>query len=71
MSQSPYQQIAPVTGTTRLFGCIASPTDHVRAPMIFNQIFTEQGIDAVMVPVNIPPEQLQDGIKGLQALEKF
>ena len=71
MSQSPYQQIAPVTGTTRLFGCIASPTDHVRAPMIFNQIFTERGIDAVMVPVNIPPEQLQDGIKGLQSLGNF
>ena len=62
MSQSPYQQIAPVTGTTRLFGCIASPTDHVRAPMIFNQNFTERGIDA-LVPVNISPEQLQDGIR--------
>ena len=71
VSQSQYQPIAPVTGTTRLFGCIASPTDHVRAPMIFNQIFTERGIDAVMVPVNIPPAQLQQGIAGLQAMENF
>ena len=71
MSQPQYQNIAPVTGTTRLFGCIASPTDHVRAPMIFNQIFTELGIDAVMVPVNIPAERLQEAVQGLRALGNF
>ena len=71
MSQPQYQNIAPVTGTTRLFGCIASPTDHVRAPMIFNQIFTERGIDAVMVPVNIPAERLQEAVQGLRALRNF
>ena len=71
MTKPQYQPIAPVTGTTRLFGCIASPTDHVRAPMIFNQIFTERGIDAVMVPVNIPPEYVKEGVKGLQVLGNF
>lgn len=71
LSQSPYQQIAAVTGTTRLFGCIACPTAHVRAPMIFNQIFTERGIDAVMVPVEIPPQHLKEGVRGLQALTNF
>ena len=71
MSQSRYQTIAPVTGTTRLFGCIACPTDHVRAPMIFNQIFTEQNIDAVMVPIDIPPQHLEKAVKGLQALGNF
>lgn len=71
LSASPYQKIAPVTGTTRLFGCIACPTDHVRAPMIFNQIFTARGIDAVMVPVDIPPEHLKDGVNGLRALGNF
>ena len=60
-----------MTGTTRLFGCIACPTDHVRAPMIFNQLFTDRGIDAVMVPVAIPPQQLETGIRGLQALGNF
>tara|TARA_Y100000589_G_scaffold321541_1_gene353080 strand:- start:227 stop:1090 length:864 start_codon:yes stop_codon:yes gene_type:complete len=63
--------IRAVTGTTRLFGCIASPTDHVRAPMIFNKIFTERDINAVMVPVDIPAEQLVEGIKGLRALGNF
>ena len=39
--------------------------------MIFNSIFTSQKIDAVMVPVNIPPERLREGIQGLKALEAF
>ena len=28
-----------VTGTTRVFGTIAHPADHVRAPTVFNSIF--------------------------------
>ncbi len=66
-----HDSIRAVTGTTRLFGCIASPTDHVRAPMIFNRIFAERNIDAVMVPVDIPAEQLSEGIKGLKKLGNF
>ena len=66
-----YDAIRAVTGTTRLFGCIACPTVHVRAPMIFNRIFTERDIDAVMVPVDIPKEQLAEGIKGLKAIGNF
>ena len=66
-----HEAIKAVTGTTRLFGCIASPTNHVRAPMIFNRIFTERHIDAVMVPVDIPAEQLAEGIEGLRAFGNF
>ena len=66
-----HDAIRAVSGTTSLFGCIACPTDHVRAPMIFNRIFTERNIDAVMVPVDIPIEQLAEGIKGLKALGNF
>jgi shikimate dehydrogenase len=28
-----------ITGTTAVFGIIADPTDHVRAPMVFNPLF--------------------------------
>lgn len=66
-----HDAIRAVTGTTRLFGCIACPTDHVRAPMIFNRIFTERDIDAVMVPFEFPTERLAEGIKGLKALGNF
>ena len=66
-----HDAIRAVTGTTRLFGCIAFPTDHVRAPMIFNKIFTERDIDAVMVPVNIAAEHLAEGINCLKAIDNF
>ena len=66
-----HDSIRAVTGTTCLFGCIASPTDHVRAPIIFNRIFAERNIDAVMVPVDICTEQLAEGIEGLKAIGNF
>ena len=47
-----------ITGKTQLFGVIAHPVDHVRAPMVFNPVFEERGIDAVLVPVHILPEYL-------------
>ena len=43
----------PITGTTRVYGMIADPISHVRAPMVFNPVFEERGIDAVMVPLHL------------------
>lgn len=60
-----------INGKTMLFGCLAHPTSHVRAPTIFNQIFEERGIDAVMVPVDIEPKRLEEGIAGLQSMPNF
>ena len=71
MQQNMHDPIKAINGTTSLFGCIACPTDHVRAPIIFNSIFTKREINAVMLPVDISPEQLEEGIKGLKALKNF
>ncbi len=60
-----------ITGTTQIFGCIAYPSDHVRAPMIFNQIFAESGADKVMIPLSIPPSELAQSINGLRGLANF
>ena len=60
-----------ISGTTTLFGCIAHPVSHVRAPTIFNQIFAEAGQDAVMVPIDIKPENLASAIAGLCAIPNF
>ena len=48
----------PITGTTRLYGVIAHPIAHVQAPAVFNPIFAEKGIDAVMLPIHITPDAL-------------
>ena len=60
-----------ISGTTALFGCIAHPISHVRAPTIFNQIFAEAGQDAAMVPIDIKPENLACAIAGLCAIPNF
>ena len=60
-----------ITGTTAVFGIIADPTDHVRAPMVFNPLFVERGIDAVMVPLHVRPEDLAAAMAGLKAQANF
>ena len=58
----------PITGTTRVFGVIADPIAHVRAPMVFNPHFTDMGVDAVLVPLHIPEEKLDRCIRGLASM---
>jgi shikimate dehydrogenase len=57
--------IMHITGTTRLFFCIADPIDQVRAPEVFNSIFTRYGIDAAMVPLRVPAAQLEATLRAL------
>lgn len=60
-----------VTGATRVFGTIAHPADHVRAPMVFNPLFAERGLDHVMVPVDTPPEGLAGVVAAMRAMPNF
>ena len=32
-------------GSTKIYGCLADPIDHVKAPTIFSAIFKEKNID--------------------------
>ena len=57
-----------ITGNTKIFGVIADPIDHVRAPMVFNPVFADRGIDAVLVPFHITPDALELSIRGLAAM---
>ena len=60
-----------ITGTTKVFGVIAYPTDHVRAPMVFNQLFAERSLNHVMVPISVPPSDFKAMILALQAQSNF
>ena len=60
-----------VDGATRVFGVIAHPVDHVRAPMVFNPRFAAAGLPHIMVPINVPPENLALIINALRALPNF
>ena len=68
---TPTPRMPWVTGTTRFFGTIAHPADHVRAPMVFNPIFAERGLNHVMVPIDAPPEALARVVAALRAIPNF
>ena len=60
-----------IDGTTRVFGVISHPADHVRAPMVFNPYFAESNLRHVMVPIDVPPCKLEVVIAGLRAIPNF
>ena len=58
-------------GSTKIYGCIADPIDHVKAPTIFTAIFKEKNIDAVMVPIHVKKDNLENVITSLKKIKNF
>lgn len=71
----PQQDGAPkhseITGRTRVLGILAHPTEHVKAPPGINRIARERGKDAVMVPMDISPDDLPGFVESLRTLKSF
>jgi shikimate dehydrogenase len=57
-----------ITGSTRVFFILGDPVAQVRAPEVYNRLFAEHGIDAVLVPLKLPaaalPGFLEHGLKA-------
>ncbi len=49
-----------ISGTTRVFLILGDPVAQVRAPEAFNHLFAAHGIDAVLVPANVPAAELHN-----------
>ena len=58
-------------GSTKIYGCLADPINHVKAPTIFTSIFKEKNIDAVMVPIHVNNENLENVITSLKTIKNF
>ena len=58
-------------GTTKIYGCIADPIDHVKAPTIFTSIFKSKNIDAVMIPLKVSSNDLSNLIQTLKKIDNF
>ena len=58
-------------GSTKIYGCLADPIDHVKAPTIFTSIFKEKNIDAVMVPIHVDKDNLGNVIDSLKNIKNF
>src|SRR3546814_1092639 len=60
-----------ITGKTRVYGIVAHPIDHVRAPSVLNPAFEKYGIDAVMVPFHVHPDALAAAVAGMKAMRNL
>lgn len=58
-----------ITGTTRLYAIVGDPIAHVRVPMVFNDVFQRERIDAACVPIHVRAPGLASAMRGLAAME--
>jgi len=57
-----------IRGTTRVAAVIGWPVEHSRSPQIFEAAFAEAGLDAVMIPIGVPPEAFAQVVGALRAM---
>ena len=58
-----------ITGTTRVFMIVGDPVAQVKAPQVYNHLFAQNGIDAVLVPMKVPPAQLAGFVRNAFAAQ--
>jgi len=63
--------VREITGHTRIYGILADPIHHVKAPQLMNPVFEAQGFDGVMVPIHVKPEDLATVLQGLRAQQNL
>ena len=56
---------------TKIFGCIADPINHVKAPTLFTKLFQEKNVNAVMIPLNVSSENLENFFSGIRSVKNF
>jgi shikimate dehydrogenase len=61
--------VTAIRGTTRLAAVLGWPVEHSRSPQIMNAAFAASGIDAVLVPIGVPPDGLGAAVAGLRAMQ--
>jgi shikimate dehydrogenase len=54
-----------IRGTTKFYPVIGSPVAQVRAPSLYNPYFERTGIDAAVIPIEVPPETFKSYLRTL------
>ena len=56
---------------TKIFGCIADPINHVKAPTLFTKMFKEKKINAIMIPINVSKDDIEFFFSGIRSIKNF
>lgn len=59
------------TGTTSFYTMIGTPVIQVKSPALYNRYFADHGMDAVMIAVDVPPDQVGNYFQLLRAVPNF
>jgi len=57
-----------ISERTAVFAVIGDPIAQSKSPLIHNAAYRKLGLNAVYVPVRVPPDQLQESLKELEQL---
>lgn len=60
-----------ITGQTKIYAVIGDPISQVRTPEVINQLFTQNGTDAVLVPIHVAPENLAAVLNSFRAMKNL
>ena len=58
-------------GATRLYGIVGDPISAVRSPEVFNAMFERSGVNAILVPIHVAPEDLVTAWAGLTSIRNL
>lgn len=60
-----------IDGNTRLFAILGDPIAQVRAPAVLNPIFAARRLNAVLVPIEVPPSGFDALVAGFKAARNW
>jgi shikimate dehydrogenase len=60
-----------ISGTTKIYGLVGDPLDEARSPVMMNNFFVRQQLDAVCVPMNVPLGGLSKFVAGIRTLKNL
>ncbi len=59
------------TGTTTFYTMIGTPIIQVKSPLFYNRYFAENGIDAVMIAMDVPIDQVKNHFQLMRSISNF
>jgi shikimate dehydrogenase len=59
------------TGTTVFYTMIGTPIIQVKSPLLYNRYFADHGMDAVMIAMDVPSDQVGNHFKHMRAIPNF
>jgi shikimate dehydrogenase len=60
-----------IDGTTRVYAVVGDPVSAVRSPEWFNSLFEKNGVNAVLIPLQVGREDLATAFAGLKTMRNL